>query len=230
VKMESQGTTRAESDRDNVVQLPARDWLGPREELVPVGPSRRSDSPPRADDFWSEDSAALQDALQPPAAPKSAEEEPATADGRARGLVQLPAGGRRRWLAPGAFLAVAGLVALIAAGLGGGHAPVRAASTKTQLAALTKSTHASGAVAHRASHRHRRPTTHKSARRSPTHRHVVVATAQTTPVVSTPDTSAPRETTEVASAPSSGATMADTESSPGHPTGAGAPFAPGYIP
>jgi len=230
VKLESQGTTRAESDRDNVVQLPARDWLGPREELVPLGPSRQSDSPPRADDFWSEDSAALQDAWQPPAAPKPAQEAQATAGARSRGLPQVAAGARRRWVAAGAFLAVVGVVALIASGVGGGHAPVRAASRKTQLAALTKSTHASGAVGHQAPHRHRRPATHKSARRSPTHRHVVVATTQTRPVVSTPDSSAPRETTEVASAPSSGATTAATDSSPGHPTGAGAPFAPGYIP
>jgi hypothetical protein len=64
---------------DNVVQLP-RDWLGPREDLVPFGPSAVPD-PPEAepgaqeredvaagaavspDDFWGERSAALQNAL-----------------------------------------------------------------------------------------------------------------------------------------------------------------------
>ena len=61
----------------NVVRLP-REWIGPIEELVPFGPSagtapsvsrRDADAdliPPGADDFWGEDSAAVQDALQAP--------------------------------------------------------------------------------------------------------------------------------------------------------------------
>ena len=76
--------------RATVVRLP-RDWLGPREELVPFGPradsqnaggAARSDeplpsaegsptcadeSPPSAEDFWGERSAAIHDALQAPA-------------------------------------------------------------------------------------------------------------------------------------------------------------------
>jgi hypothetical protein len=55
---------------DNVVRLP-RDWLGPRDELIPFGPSAdgapESDSPPTADDFWGEDSSAIQTALEAPA-------------------------------------------------------------------------------------------------------------------------------------------------------------------
>jgi hypothetical protein len=54
------------------VRLP-RDWLGPRDELVPIGPPARArpaapepDVPPTADAFWSEDSAALHDAVQAP--------------------------------------------------------------------------------------------------------------------------------------------------------------------
>jgi hypothetical protein len=72
--------TEAES---NVVRFP-RDWIGPREDLVPIGradpqaqpadpaadrPARTASAfttPPSADDFWSEDSAAVQDALQAP--------------------------------------------------------------------------------------------------------------------------------------------------------------------
>jgi hypothetical protein len=232
--MESQGTTRAESDRDNVVHLPARDWLGPREELVPVGPSRQSDSPPRADDFWSEDSAALQDALQPPAAREAhIEQDPPTAGGEAnrprwRPLVAPLAW--RRWTALGAVVAAVLVVALIGSHVGGGHAPARVAAKTTQLAAVTKSTHASRPGAHRASRRQRRSTIHRSARRSPPHRHVVVAATQPTPVLSTPDSTASRDTTDVASVRSTGATTADTDSSTGHPTGPGAPFAPGYIP
>lgn len=49
---------------DNVVRLP-RDWLGPRQELVPFGPSVRASAPESepgplwsADDFWGGDAAA----------------------------------------------------------------------------------------------------------------------------------------------------------------------------
>jgi hypothetical protein len=52
---------------DNVVRLP-RDWLGPRDELIPFGPSAdsapESAAPPTADDFWGEDSSAIQTALE----------------------------------------------------------------------------------------------------------------------------------------------------------------------
>jgi hypothetical protein len=59
------------------VRLP-RDWLGPRDELVPFGPRAESeapdppatetssDAPPSADDFWGERSAAIHGALQAP--------------------------------------------------------------------------------------------------------------------------------------------------------------------
>ncbi len=59
------------------MRLP-RDWLGPREELVPFGPraeseapdppatATSSDAPPSADDFWGERSAAIHGALQAP--------------------------------------------------------------------------------------------------------------------------------------------------------------------
>lgn len=58
-----------------MVRLP-RDWLGPREELVPVGPAAgpavapfgEDGLPPTAEAFWSEDSAALHDAVRAPTA------------------------------------------------------------------------------------------------------------------------------------------------------------------
>jgi hypothetical protein len=59
---------------ENVIRLP-RDWLGPPEELVPIGSAARAraaqrdpeaDIPQAADAFWSEDSAALHDALEAP--------------------------------------------------------------------------------------------------------------------------------------------------------------------
>jgi hypothetical protein len=71
-------TEPGSDQEDNIVQLP-RDWLGPREELVPFGPSADPD-PSRAaqadevspEDFWGERSAAVQDTLEHEAAPGSA--------------------------------------------------------------------------------------------------------------------------------------------------------------
>ncbi len=70
-RTEDSGLTRNE---ENVIRLP-RDWLGPPEELVPIGPAARARAaqreladgiPPAADAFWSEDAAALHDAVQAP--------------------------------------------------------------------------------------------------------------------------------------------------------------------
>ncbi len=71
-----EGDVGAKGD-DNVVRL--TDWLGPREDLIPFGPRSEAgeptgaesppsdaDSPPSAADFWSETSAAVQDALTAP--------------------------------------------------------------------------------------------------------------------------------------------------------------------
>ncbi len=69
-----------DEDEDKVIRLP-RDWLGPRDELVPFGPSAERDDPedqesasrpdeappPEAvspDDFWGERSASLQGPLE----------------------------------------------------------------------------------------------------------------------------------------------------------------------
>jgi hypothetical protein len=92
------GATRNE---ENVIRLP-RDWLGPPEELVPIGPAARARAaqleadapPPAADAFWSEDSAALHDAVQ---APVGTERQPS---GPPVGLV-APVAGRWRFRLPG---------------------------------------------------------------------------------------------------------------------------------
>ena len=84
--MKTEGRQRGQSGDDaraqsNVLQFP-RDWIGPRDELVPFGAAAGSDTrgevksepkrrpepavPPGADDFWGEGSAAVQDALQAP--------------------------------------------------------------------------------------------------------------------------------------------------------------------
>src|SRR5437868_5354075 len=72
--------SRDKAPRDNVVRLP-RDWLGPREDLVPFGPSAYREEPeqatelPRsANDFWGgadladDDGAATSAAATPPGA------------------------------------------------------------------------------------------------------------------------------------------------------------------
>jgi hypothetical protein len=69
---------------DNVIRLPT-DWLGPREELVPVAPPRRPTgraeseeevTPPSAETFWSEDAGSLHDAVQAPRAPVDMSDPP----------------------------------------------------------------------------------------------------------------------------------------------------------
>jgi hypothetical protein len=105
------GVTR---DEANVVPFP-RDWLGPREELVPLGrPSRGpttqpdpdDDLPPAAEAFWSEDSAALHDAVQAPAVSLDAPSVPA-----ARSRVSLSG---LKW----ALAAVAAVVLVVLAVIG----------------------------------------------------------------------------------------------------------------
>jgi hypothetical protein len=70
---EGRGTEVGEAEpqsQADVVRLP-RDWLGPRENLVPLGPRAVSldaeAGPPSAEDFWGERAAAIHDALQAPA-------------------------------------------------------------------------------------------------------------------------------------------------------------------
>jgi hypothetical protein len=83
-RQSEQGTS--EVSTDNVVPMPPRDWLGSRDELVPLGRSRsepdRNDddtttvlrplsdasvmAPPSAADFWGERADTIHDAIQTP--------------------------------------------------------------------------------------------------------------------------------------------------------------------
>jgi hypothetical protein len=109
----------------NVVRLP-REWIGPIEELVPFGPSARSSKtslasvagddliPPGPDDFWSEDSAAVQDALQAP----SAARRPNVADtsgGPVSSVWERALRNTRRLHRPRRATAVVGLIAITTA-------------------------------------------------------------------------------------------------------------------
>lgn len=109
------GTAPEQSDK--VVRLP-RDWLGPREDLVPFG---RSTPPPveseldalAPDDFWGERAAATHSVVQGPAD----EPEGAPPAGDPAATVRWPRV-RRRHLAAAAFvgIAAAGAVALLLGG------------------------------------------------------------------------------------------------------------------
>lgn len=167
---------------DNVVRL--TDWLGPREEFVPFG--SRADasdqaaagSVPTAEDFWSETSAAVQDALTAPhhaPAPGHLSRASAAAMWSQR-RAQLAAsrapratGRRRRPLAALSVLAAAALAAVFAVGLGSGpHSRGRLAdlSSAGQSAAAHRTvTPAFGARAHRL--RAERPTSDRASARRP---------------------------------------------------------------
>lgn len=139
--MEREGSTGDRSSTEplqsgNVVRLP-RDWLGPREELVPFGPATDAPpEPPSAQSFWTADAASLHAALNaqpvPPAAPApsppapvATPAEPSTAlrpGGLAAVRARLGTGGARLGAAragyPGAgarTFAVAGVLALLVA-------------------------------------------------------------------------------------------------------------------
>ena len=152
-RTEDGGLTRNE---ENVIRLP-RDWLGPPEELVPIGPAARARAarreledgmPPAADAFWSEDAAALHDAVQAPpevtperlrppvglVAPVSSLGIPAL--GRLPGLGSLGRHGRvsRRWALLAVPIAALLVVAVIGTAEGPGSHP---AATKSSVSRRT---------------------------------------------------------------------------------------------
>ena len=105
--MDSRKTTEGdghERTTENVVRLP-RDWLGPREELVPIGARARAAEtpddppaeslPPTAASFWDENSGSLQAPMQAPADAWQGQWEPASAEPAA---VAGSAPTRRRWI------------------------------------------------------------------------------------------------------------------------------------
>lgn len=116
-----EGVTGAQQ-RDNVVRLP-RDWLGPREELVPFGPAAQqspddvrppgpnasagAEAPVSAAAFWGEESAAVQE----PAV--TSDEEPVPR-GEARRLTEIS---MPRVMAAAGLVVVVCLAGVLVAGL-----------------------------------------------------------------------------------------------------------------
>jgi len=100
-RRDAQGTGDC-STEGNVVPFP-RDWLGPREELVPIGTAREEEAaqpdtndqaPLGAEAFWSEGSALVQDAFRGPAwDDRHLRPEPSPVQARAAGH-RIARGGR----------------------------------------------------------------------------------------------------------------------------------------
>jgi hypothetical protein len=129
--------------RGKVVRLP-RDWLGPRDELVPFGPRAavgkvadpprgRAGSAPSAADFWGEQSAEIQSALQAPALPDDDDDGLTGAHRvRVRRIDRRAAAGVAAIIA----IAAATVAALGFSSSGRAGAPPRAISSKVGFAAV----------------------------------------------------------------------------------------------
>lgn len=114
---------RAAEPRGKIVRLP-RDWLGPRDELVPFGPRsappEANETPPSPSDFWGEQSAELQSALRGPAVREDPDDGPDAAPAIRFGHVDRRA---MTGVAAVLMIAAATVVALVANSLGPGGAP-----------------------------------------------------------------------------------------------------------
>ena len=142
--MDSEEGTGEGTETSNVFRLPV-DWLGPREDLVPVGPradaaaagadAAAADPPLRAaaaSDFWGEDSAAVQDAWQPlPASAPEPARKRARETTAPRGRARAP---RPVWLAIAAVIVATVAVAL-------GHAGSSASPPHAKVAGVTTAGH-----------------------------------------------------------------------------------------
>ncbi len=163
-EQDEEGQEQGKDPTGNVVRLP-RDWIGPREELVPFGPrawetdDEAVDAPgideaatdstghaaaPSAEDFWGEHSAAVQDVLQGP--PPLDPELPGSSANRGRGTAPVRRSSRARKVgAVAALVAVASLFValsfsrLTAGGNGGARPEDRAGALLGRLAARLES-------------------------------------------------------------------------------------------
>jgi hypothetical protein len=130
---QTKDVSRSGRSDENVIRLP-RDWLGPLEDLVPIGPAadaRRAadepyaeEAPPTADAFWTEDSAALHTAVQAPAGLTREPPSSSNRSGRRRRRMRVPAVQRTlplRWVRPPsrrAWVAAVAVAALFLAAVG----------------------------------------------------------------------------------------------------------------
>lgn len=245
MKTESEQPTPPHAENDNVVQLP-RDWLGPRDELVPVGTP--ADAPPTAESFWSEDSAALQSAWQQPEVSEPATLAVNPRPGRHTALASVSRawapGSRARVVATASVVAVFAAVAVAVSHPGGGgsthartghHSNTTLADATNPTKDLTRAQRSVTRQKTTAHHSH--VTTKQPAHKRAAHRHVASASKHSA-ITTAPATESASSSESQPSAPvatnltpqHSDSTVTHDDASTGHPTGAGAPFAPGYIP
>ena len=127
---------RAAQARGKMVRLP-RDWLGPREELVPFGPRsappEADETPPSPADFWGEQSAELQSAVRGPAVCEDPDDGPDAAPAIRFGRVDRRA---MAGVAAVLMIAAATVVALVANSLGPRAAPKPLGGSKIGFAAV----------------------------------------------------------------------------------------------
>ncbi len=190
---------------NKVVRLP-RDWLGPREHLVPFGTATPPEPAPEeiesaspADAFWGEDAAAIHHPFEAPASDPAAADAPRSGAPRLRAR-QLP---RRRWLATGG-LATAAAVVVLATLIPGSPQHALSHGARLDIAAiLTNGVERIGQVhLPRIATTHRAPqpkarvvhhVAHRAARITIVHRHLYspAPTYAETQVVHTPETASP---------------------------------------
>ena len=127
---------RAAQARGKIVRLP-RDWLGPREELVPFGPRsappEADETPPSPADFWGEQSAELQSAVRGPAVCEDPDDGPDAAPAIRFGHVDRRA---MTGVAAVLMIAAATVLALVANSLGPRAAPKPLSGSKIGFAAV----------------------------------------------------------------------------------------------
>jgi hypothetical protein len=130
-------TTDGRGQNDNVVRFP-KDWIGPLEDLVPIGPRARAQSsdnedppvPAEASDFWGEGAAAVHEAVAAPAS--------RTREGRGRPPLTPRRVSRRGLAATGVAAGVAALAAVGVLVFGAGTNRPHHAATDDRPSSVTR--------------------------------------------------------------------------------------------
>jgi hypothetical protein len=168
-----------DTEPENVIRLP-RDWVGPPEELVPIGSraregrpgdgpaedSARDDVIPDAGDFWGESAAAVHHVMSAPTETLTAGRPRRRRERIQRPRVQLPSVRRRRTAAIAAIVGATAIGAIIGVSEGHGPPPVASAIAAAQAHAQESATASHGDTA-RQRHRGSRPAARSATRAVP---------------------------------------------------------------
>ena len=163
---------REETIEGGVILRFPGDWVGPLEELVPFGPAADRESPGDAADFWGENSAELQDAVELGDQPPPPRREP----------IRL-----RRWLLPAGGSLAAALFAVAGVLGGSGSSALRVRAVPFKIAAIPPLAAAPQALKQRLP----RPRTAHHPQRHPRSTQPTTASTYTTPTASPATTPSP---------------------------------------